>query len=93
MPVSNLEVTYHGIPIGRSLTPALIIRREVERLRLSIGREGKAEVAVSIGVAMCPLHGETGEALLHRADMALYVAKRRGRSQVVALQENEVSLA
>jgi diguanylate cyclase (GGDEF)-like protein/PAS domain S-box-containing protein len=39
-------------------------------------RETVAEIAVSIGVAFYPGDGETTEALLGRADAALYAAKR-----------------
>lgn len=76
-----------------ALQRAESIRRAVERLQVPIGRDRMAEVSVSIGVAMYPADGEAGDALLHRADMALYAAKRRGRNQVVAQQENEASLA
>lgn len=39
-------------------------------------------VGVSFGVAVAPLHGDTPAALVHAADMALYVAKRHGKNQV-----------
>jgi diguanylate cyclase (GGDEF)-like protein len=39
-------------------------------------------VGMSFGVAVAPLHGETPAALVHAADMALYVAKRNGKNQV-----------
>ncbi|MFC5864189.1 diguanylate cyclase [Acidicapsa dinghuensis] len=69
------------------------IRRAVERLRVPIGRDQTAEVTVSIGIAMYPADGETGDALLHRADLGLYAAKRQGRNRVIAQREDQPSLA
>lgn len=37
-----------------------------------------APVSVSIGVANCPLHGTSGDTLLHEADASMYAAKRAG---------------
>lgn len=37
-------------------------------------------VTTSIGVAVFPLHGSSIEALLRKADMAMYVAKKEGRN-------------
>jgi len=37
-------------------------------------------VTTSIGVAVFPLHGSSIEALLKKADMAMYVAKKEGRN-------------
>ncbi|MBO1325166.1 EAL domain-containing protein [Acetobacter sp. TBRC 12305] len=37
------------------------------------------QIGASIGIALAPQHGETGEALLSRADMALYAAKAAGK--------------
>lgn len=34
-------------------------------------------IRTSIGIAMCPEHGDSADALLHNADMAMYHAKRR----------------
>lgn len=40
----------------------------------------KTHVTSSIGVAVYPLHGSTIEALLRKADLAMYVAKKEGRN-------------
>jgi diguanylate cyclase (GGDEF)-like protein len=40
-------------------------------------------VTLSIGVAMLPDHGDSGQAVLQAADAALYQAKRAGRNRVV----------
>lgn len=44
------------------------------------------QTSLSIGVALYPQHGDTPEALLHSADLAMYQAKRgaRGRRQLAA---------
>lgn len=45
---------------------------------------GQAAITLtaSFGVAACPLHGQSAEELVARADQALYQAKRGGRDQV-----------
>ncbi|RVH84649.1 diguanylate cyclase, partial [Sinorhizobium medicae] len=63
-----------------------------ERLRLSVESRGfdiaKAAtvltVTASLGIASLRPDGDTAEALLKRADMALYEAKNGGRNRVVA---------
>jgi diguanylate cyclase (GGDEF)-like protein len=59
-----------------------------ERLRVAIAT-GRVECAgatiamtASIGVVSCPEHGQTVDALIRRADDALYEAKRTGRNRV-----------
>ena len=42
--------------------------------------EGKAEVSVSVGLALFPVHGTTALELQQRADKALYAVKRAGRN-------------
>jgi len=62
--------------------------RVAESLRAAIERhtvkhlDASLQVTVSIGVASCPLHSNTGEALIQAADEALYRAKANGRNQV-----------
>jgi diguanylate cyclase (GGDEF)-like protein len=44
----------------------------------------QASASVSIGIAMFPVDGLTGEILLQKADLALYAAKRMGKNKVLA---------
>lgn len=61
-----------------------------ERLRSAVDRQLNAEgehtrrVSISVGVATFGTDGDGPQALLAAADRALYVAKNRGRNQVVA---------
>lgn len=59
-----------------------------ERLRKKISshymihRNEKVSISVSIGIAMFPAQGLSGEVLLHKADQALYEAKGMGKNRV-----------
>ncbi len=65
--------------------------RVAERIRLAIeshpfpSREKQpgGRVTISGGVSVFPAHGTNGNDLIHRADQALYRAKRDGRNRVV----------
>ena len=92
--VADLPVRYGGeefvvIMPGASLEAA---ERTAERIRLHVsgapirvsgGRE-VLNVTISIGVAATKGSGDTPEALLKRADEALYEAKASGRNRVIA---------
>ena len=56
-----------------------------ERIRARVGAEEfpGGRMTISIGVAECPGHGDTPEALIASADAALYRAKGEGRDRVV----------
>ena len=58
-----------------------------ERIRSRVAAEafGGGRMTVSIGVAECPAHGDTPEALIASADAAMYEAKAGGRDRVVAV--------
>lgn len=60
------------------------IRQKVERIRVRRSDNGSTlgVVTISIGVA-CYRQGDVADALIHRADMALYAAKNNGRNQVM----------
>jgi two-component system, cell cycle response regulator len=65
-------------------TVAERLRRHIETTPVPISRPpGELAVTVSIGIACSEGVNDTAEALLHRADQALYRAKRSGRNQVV----------
>jgi diguanylate cyclase (GGDEF)-like protein len=58
------------------------IRRAVQNLQVPFGAQVYTDFSVSVGVAFFPDDGKTAETLLHRADQALYHAKKNGRNQV-----------
>ncbi len=61
------------------------LRMSVESTPFSISREpGELNITISIGIAGSERRGDSADALLHRADQALYRAKREGRNRVVA---------
>jgi diguanylate cyclase (GGDEF)-like protein len=55
----------------------------IKRLTIPHGERYLAPPTVSLGVALYPEHGATGEALLRAADEALYMAKNKGRNRLV----------
>ena len=59
------------------------IRRRVENQPF-VGRETQPhrKITISVGVSCCPDDGRDREALIARADYALYQAKRKGRNTV-----------
>jgi len=69
-------------PIEVACRRAELWRAAFEALRLEF--EGKAfSATISLGVAAYSIHGTVGQDVLAAADKALYVAKGRGRNQVV----------
>lgn len=72
-----------------------IALERAEKLRKSIAshhivhRNEKVSISVSIGIAMFPVHGSSGEVLLKKADQALYEAKRMGKNKVVLFSEEQ----
>ena len=61
------------------------LESQVKRIIESVSKpvqldDGEAAVGVSIGIAYYPDHGQTPEALIKKADEALYRAKGAGKS-------------
>ncbi len=66
------------------------IRKVVNSQVMSIpGFENGLEISVSVGVASCPEDTTIMEALLQKADRAMYWSKRLGRNQVCTIHEAE----
>jgi diguanylate cyclase (GGDEF)-like protein len=59
------------------------IRREFPKVPVLHRGQVMESVTVSLGVAMFPAHGATGQEVLRAADDALYRAKAQGRNRVV----------
>jgi two-component system cell cycle response regulator len=71
------------VPLAYSISERL--RKSIESTPVAISRgPGKLSVTVSIGIAGCSGAGDSADALLRRADQALYNAKNSGRNRVVA---------
>jgi len=61
------------------------LRQSIETTPVKISRApGSLNITISIGIAKLESEADTAEQLLHRADQALYRAKRSGRNKVVA---------
>jgi two-component system cell cycle response regulator len=61
------------------------LRKSIETTPFPISRDPKnLKLTISIGIAGSEGEGDSANALLHRADQALYRAKRTGRNKVVA---------
>ena len=75
MPDTDLDLAY---------TIAERLRKSVETTPFEISRvPGTLNVTISIGIAVSQGEGDNAEKLLHRADQALYRAKREGRNRVI----------
>lgn len=60
-----------------------------EKIRATLGQPfalagGRAQISASIGVVMCPEHGNDLDVLMARADAAMYAAKAAGRNTIEA---------
>ncbi len=66
--------------VARALAARLVQR--VAQLDLADGSEPPAMVTISVGMAICEARDTDVEALLRRADEALYAAKNGGRNRV-----------
>jgi two-component system cell cycle response regulator len=70
--------------IDFACTIAERLRKSVESTPIEISRApGRLEVTISVGIAASQGEGDNAEKLLHRADQALYRAKREGRNRVI----------
>jgi diguanylate cyclase (GGDEF)-like protein/PAS domain S-box-containing protein len=58
------------------------LREAIRGLNIHHRRQPLGQVTISVGVAIYPDHGPTGDAVLRAADAALYQAKARGRDRV-----------
>jgi len=66
---------------------------KVNQQQIPFGSETSLTFAFSAGVAVSPQNGETSHDLFHKADIALYEAKRQGRNRVVLAESLPVSRA
>lgn len=58
------------------------LRNQVEAYSIPIGDDKQLNLTISIGIATFPEHGQSWQALVEAADVAMYTAKREGRNKV-----------
>ncbi len=77
--LTDLDSAADAVKVAERLLASLAepVRLERHELRMT----------ASIGVAVCPDHGEQAEALVRHADLAMYAAKERGRNCCVMFDE------
>ena len=61
---------------------AEILQKKVEQLQFTDESKDVGSITISQGIAVFPIHGSSGEAIIKAADEALYRAKRKGRNLV-----------
>jgi len=71
-----------GTPLDIAVLRAEEIRGEFSALSSAALHDGEAPLSLSAGVAVCPLHACTQDALVRCADDALYSAKQGGRDRI-----------
>jgi diguanylate cyclase (GGDEF)-like protein len=72
-----------GADLATTQQRAEALRTSIEQWRPEVAEGAPACVTASIGVACFPQHGMTWQAVLKRADQALYAAKHAGRNRVL----------
>jgi len=74
--------------VGDSATAQTISKRLLAAISTPIEYSNiQLSVTASIGVAICPNHGDTAETLLNHADLAMYKAKRLGGNSVCVYEQ------
>ena len=75
-------MAFQNMPLAEAEKKAEVIRTKLQEIVLE--KENKIiSTTVSIGIATFPDHGDNVKELVNCADQALYLAKERGRNQVV----------
>jgi len=62
---------------------ANFLSENARQLSIQIEEQKTGSIALSLGIALYPMHGSTSARILKAADAALYRAKRQGKGQVV----------
>lgn len=70
-------------PRAKAIELAEELRKKIAEQTIVLRRE-KTHITISIGVASFPKNAINPKELIHKADLALYQAKEKGRNQVVA---------
>jgi diguanylate cyclase (GGDEF)-like protein len=79
----ELMLLLPGADTALARTRAEALREAVQAVSVRYGDKTLPAITISIGVAVSPVHGTLPQDLMRAADDALYLAKARGRNQVI----------
>jgi len=82
----EILIAFQNMALTEAKKKANLLRKKLEAIVLKKDDQ-TVRATVSIGIATFPAHGENVEGLMSRADKAMYLAKERGRNQVVTAEE------
>jgi len=77
----EFSVLLPDCPKNKALEIAETVRKKISEKTILLRRQ-KSHITVSIGIASFPKDAQSKEELIHKADMALYKSKEKGRNQV-----------
>jgi diguanylate cyclase (GGDEF)-like protein/PAS domain S-box-containing protein len=80
MPNINMDIAYER---------AENIRQSLNSLRMPYGNFNLT-ITISMGIACYPINGDTREAILRAADLAMYGAKEAGRDHILSYDEFQI---
>lgn len=83
----EFAVVLPSTSIRGALIVAENIRKEIESLDYKTSKKQLIKFTVSIGISMLSSNDNDLEAVLHKADLALYEAKKLGRNRVEVYEE------
>ncbi|MCP4969591.1 MAG: GGDEF domain-containing protein [Arcobacter sp.] len=72
-----------------ALQAAENLRKEIEEAEYNSPKNEKIKFTISIGVALLRSDDPDLKSILHRADLALYEAKKNGRNKVILAKSND----
>jgi diguanylate cyclase (GGDEF)-like protein/PAS domain S-box-containing protein len=82
----EILMAFQKMPIKITLKKAETIRKKLGKIFILCENQ-RISITVSIGISAYPIHGSSVNELISRADEALYIAKEKGKNQVVLAPE------
>jgi diguanylate cyclase (GGDEF)-like protein len=80
----EILMAFQKMSLEEAKTKAELMRKKLGAIHVKRENQ-KISATVSIGIAIYPMHGNTVNELINRADEALYLAKQKGRNQIVII--------
>ncbi|TCS35179.1 diguanylate cyclase (GGDEF)-like protein [Paucimonas lemoignei] len=87
----EFTVILPGTPLQAAATIAEKLRESTQSMEVAMEGQALGKITISLGVACFPEHGDTYEAVLHAADLALMHAKQT-RNRVVKYAQDELEI-